>query len=148
MPPTTQASSSERRRHLAVEHAALRESLDLLGVVVGPVNCPPPGHMYFGMLASLSGFFVNEVTDHAAHEEAVQYPALAERMRPGELAQLCLDHRNLAKLSGLFAAATAEVQARPSEVAWAAVREQAVALATLLADHFRREEAIADRPSL
>ncbi len=131
--------------HMAVEHMRLREALSRLCLVVGPVNCPPAGHIYLGMLESLAQYFANDLSTHAAHEEAYQYPALASRMRPGELEQLLADHRVLLVLAEAFTETATTSLVAPGEVAWAALREHATALATLLADHLTREEAIADR---
>ncbi|MDB5100346.1 MAG: Hemerythrin cation binding domain [Cyanobacteria bacterium RYN_339] len=127
---------------LAHEHDELRAALRKLDLVAGQVTCPPPGHAFLGIMRQLGSYLPPELAAHAAQEEAVLYPVLAQRIGQAGIEALKAQHQALQALAPAFGALAAR---ELTESSWGAVRAAAERLGEVLSVHLDDEEAAIDR---
>jgi hemerythrin-like domain-containing protein len=142
--PWSGRRGARRFPRLAHEHGELRTAMRRLELATSQPACPPAGHAFLGLVATLAGYFRTELEAHAVVEEATLYPQLEAALGAAEVAELLAEHQELRTLAERF-----EVQARDlAEPRWADLREGAATLTRVLRAHLAHEEAAIDHASL
>lgn len=124
------------------DHEYVRQSLALIRAALTCRTTPPEGHAYWCIVRDAATYLATELPDHMAVEDALVFPLYEDRPGAERLADLRVEHRELADLAAELMAAVSRLAPGSPEQRWATVRVLAARLEAKLSSHMDGEEAL------